>query len=200
MLTPSNVRINGDCWDLKGPPAAENYCWPKIVVVVCAAGMKRCFPHSDHRGVTCLPLAIRNRKILLVDLRRLQDSDQDRYLGCIGRHPGIISAHQIRGWNALDPVHLDEKALQGDDRLVALPFCNSNCHRSGTRGTIISCIMCYKDIEHGRLHIHAKGSWSHMSCGGSLGRATAEAIVKRVSEGFKENLTDHDCSDSPWLN
>ena len=75
-------------------------------------------------------------------------------------------------------------------KLVILDFCNANRHRSVAKGTIMSCMLVAKGIEHGLLHLNGVNNWRFMRCGGSCshcrdvdpGRATN--IAKRAFERF----------------
>ena len=75
-------------------------------------------------------------------------------------------------------------------KLVVLDFCNANRHRSVAKGTIMSCMLVEKGIEHGLLHLNGMNNWKHMLCGGSCsdcgsvdpGRATG--MAKRAFQGF----------------
>ena len=44
-----------------------------------------------------------------------------------------------------------EKETKLNPQLVVLDFCNANRHRSVAKGTIMSCMLVSKGIEHGLL-------------------------------------------------
>ena len=92
-----------------------------------------------------------------------------------------------------------EKETKLDPKLVVLDFCNANRHRSVAKGTIMSCMLVEKGIEHGLLHLIAKDNWRYMRCGGScshcrdvdVGRATniAQGAFKRFFQDVNESMT-----------
>ena len=49
MLAPSRWHINGYTWDPSGPLSIPDQKWKDLMIVT--AGIKHCFPPSDHRGV-----------------------------------------------------------------------------------------------------------------------------------------------------
>ena len=97
-----------------------------------------------------------------------------------------------------------EKETKLNSQLVVLDFCNANRHRSVAKGTIMSCMLVEKGIEHGLLHLHGMNNWRFMRCGGSCshcgsvdpGRATN--IAKRAFQKFLPNVNEHDTSDSAY--
>ena len=134
-----------------GPLSNPDQIWPDLMIVT--AGVKHCFPSSDHRGVTnpdtwrtYLPKAVADRKIMLVDTRQLSNPEQDRGCkekNCIGRRPGIIDQLLSSGtgmyliqstWEAI------EKETKLDLKLVVIDSCNANRQRSAAKGAIMSAI------------------------------------------------------------
>ena len=97
-----------------------------------------------------------------------------------------------------------EKETKLHPQLVVLDFCNANRHRSVAKGTIMSCMLYVKGIEHGLLHLNGMSNWRFMRCGGScskcggLDEPTATRIGQRALEKFKPNVNDHDTSDSAY--
>ena len=97
-----------------------------------------------------------------------------------------------------------ERETRLDPELVVLDFCNANRHRSEAKGTIMSCMLVEKGIEHGLLHLNGMNNWKYMRCGGSCadcgnvdpGRATG--MAKRAFQKFLPNDSDHDMSDSAY--
>ena len=97
-----------------------------------------------------------------------------------------------------------ERETKLDPQLVVLDFCNANRHRSVAKGTIMSCMLVDKGIEHGLLHLNGMNNWKFMRCGGSSfhcgnvdpGRVTG--MAKRAFERFFLNVNDHDTSDSAY--
>ena len=85
-----------------------------------------------------------------------------------------------------------------DPKLVVIDFCNANRHRSVAKGTIMSCMLVEKGIE----HLNGMNNWKYMSCGGSCssggdvdpGRATG--MAKRAFQNFKPKIEDYDTADS----
>ena len=201
MLAPSNWHINGYTWDPNGPIAAQDHVWPDVMIVT--AGVKHCFPAGDHRGVgnpdawrSFLPKAIADRKIILTDTRQLPNPESDRSnteRHCIGRHPGVID-EQLSSGTGMYLLQSTYEAIQRETKLtkqlVILDFCNANRHRSVAKGTIMSCMLVAKGIEHGLLHLNGMNNWRFMRCGGSCshcrdvdpGRATN--IAKRAFGAF----------------
>ena len=144
------------------------------------AGVKHCFPPSDHRGVSnpdtwrnFLSKAIADRKIMLIDTRQLSNPERDRGnqdIHHLGRHPGIIYEFLGSGtgmyllqatWEAI------EKETKLDLKLVVIDFCNANQHRSVAKATIISCMLVEKGIELGLLHLNGMNNWKYMRYSGS---------------------------------
>ena len=179
--------------------------------------MKHCFPAGDHRGVnnadswrTYLPKAIANRKIILMDTRQLPNPEADRgsvEKHCIGRHPGVINEQLDRGTGMylLQPTfEAIEKETKLNSQLLVLDSCNANRHRSVAKGTIMSCMLYVKGIEHGLLHLNGMNNWRFMRCGGSCSKCggvdepTATRIGQRALEKFKPNVNEHDTSDSAY--
>ena len=215
MLAPSHWHINGYTWDPNGPIAAQDHVWPDLMIVT--AGVKHCFPAGDHRGVgnpdawrIYLPKAIADRKIILTDTRQLPNPESDRSSTerhCIGRHPGVID-EQLSSGTGMYLLQSTYEAIQRETKLtkklVILDFCNANRHRSVAKGTIMSCMLVAKGIEHGLLHLNGVNNWRFMRCGGSCshcrevdpGRATN--IAKRAFERFLPSANDHDTSDSAY--
>ena len=215
MLAPSHWHINGYTWDPNGPIAAQDHVWPDLMIVT--AGVKHCFPAGDHRGVgnpdawrIYLPKAIADRKIILTDTRQLPNPESDRSnteRHCIGRHPGVIDK-QLSSGTGMYLLQSTYEAIQRETKLtkklVILDFCNANRHRSVAKGTIMSCMLVAKGIEHGLLHLNGVNNWRFMRCGGSCshcrevdpGRATN--IAKRAFERFLPSADDHDTSDSAY--
>ena len=89
-------------------------------------------------------------------------------------------------------------------QLVVLDFCNANRPRSVAKGTIMSCMLVAKGIEHGLLHLSGMNNWRFMRCGGSCSHcgsvdpATATSIAERAFKKFLPNVNDHDTSDSAY--
>ena len=215
MLAPSHWHVDGYTWDPNGPIAAQDHVWPDIMIVT--AGVKHCFPAGDHRGVSnpdawrsSLPKAIANRKIILTDTRQLPNPEADRNSSerhCIGRHPGVVD-EQLRSGTGMYLLQSTFEAIQKETKLtkqlVVLDFCNANRHRSVAKGTIMSCMLVAKGIEHGLLHLNGMNNWRFMRCGGSCshcrsvdpGRATN--IAERAFRNFLPNANDHDTSDSAY--
>ena len=185
--------------------------------MIVTAGVKHCFPAGDHRGVgnpdawrIYLPKAIADRKIILTDTRQLPNPESDRSnteRHCIGRHLGVIS-EQLSSGTGMYLLQSTYEAIQRETKLtkklVILDFCNANRHRSVAKGTIMSCMLVAKGIEHGLLHLNGMNNWRFMRCGGSCshcrdvdpGRATN--IAKRAFERFLPSADDHDTSDSAY--
>ena len=162
MLSPSLWHINGYTWDPNGPLGSQDQVWPDVMIVT--AGVKRCFPAGDHRGVSSadawrsyLPKAIANRKIILTDTRQLSNPESDRgstERHCIGRNLGIINEQLDSGTGMYllqSTFEAIEKETKLHPQLVVLDFCNANRHRSVAKGTIMSCMLYVKGIEHGLL-------------------------------------------------
>ena len=201
MLAPSHWHVDGYTWDPNGPIAAQDHVWPDVMIVT--AGVKHCFPAGDHRGVgnpdawrSSLPKAIADRKIILTDTRQLPNPEADRgntERHCIGRHPGVIN-EQLSSGTGMYLLQSTFEAIQRETKLtkqlVVLDFCNANRHRSVAKGTIMSCMLVAKGIEHGLLHLNGMNNWRFMRCGGSCshcrnvdpGRATD--IAKRAFGNF----------------
>ena len=215
MLAPNHWHINGYVWGPNGPLAGQDQVWPDIMIVT--AGVKHCFPAGGHRGVNSadswriyLPKAIANRKIILTDTRQLPNPEADRgnpERHCIGRHPGVINEQMMSGTGMYllqSTFEAIEKETKLNPQLVVLDFCNANRHRSVAKGTITSCMLVSKGIEHGLLHLNGMNNWRHMRCGGGCshcgnvdpGRATD--IANRAFKGFLKNVNDHDTSDSAY--
>ena len=81
MLAPSRWHVNGYTWDPNGPLASPDQTWPDLMIVT--AGVKHCFPPSDHRGFgnpdtwrNFLPKALADRKIMLIDTRQLSNPEK----------------------------------------------------------------------------------------------------------------------------
>ena len=177
MLTPSRWHVNGYTWDPNGPLASPDQQWPDIMIVT--AGVKHCFPAGDHRGCNAadawrsyLPKAIANRKIILTDTRQLPNPEKDRGnqdKHCIGRPPGIIN-EQLSSGTGMCLLQSTWEAIERETRLdpkpVVLDFCNATRHRSVVKGTIMSCMLAEKGIEHGLLHLNGMNNWKFMKCGG----------------------------------
>ena len=214
MLGPSLWRITGYTWDPNGPLGSQDQVWPDVMIVT--AGVKHCFPAGDHRGVSSadawrsfLPKAIANRKIILTDTRQpTPESDRgsaDRH--CIGRSLGIINEQSDSG-TGMYLLHSTFEAIEKETKLhpqlVVLDFCNANRHRSVAKGTIMSCILYVKGIEHGLLHLNGMNNWRFMRCGGSCSNCrdmdipTATRVGQRALGRFKPNVNDHDTSDSAY--
>ena len=76
------------------------------------------------------------------------------------------------------------EAIEEEPRLVVIDFCNANRHRSVAKGTIMSCMLVEKGIEHGLLHLNGMKSWKYMRCGGScsscgdVDQGRAKGLVK----------------------
>ena len=185
--------------------------------MIVTAGVKHCFPAGDHRGVntadawrSSLPKAIANRKIILTDTRQLPNPEADRSSQerhCIGRHPGVVNEQLSSGTGMYllqSTYEAIERETKLDRQLVVLDFCNANRHRSVAKGTIMSCMLVEKGIEHGLLHLNGMNNWRFMRGGGSWshcdnvdpGRATG--IAKRAFERFLPNVNYHDTSDSAY--
>ena len=200
MLAPSHWHINGYTWDPNGPIAAQDHVWPDLMIVT--AGVKHCFPAGDHRGVgnpdawrIYLPKAIADRKIILTDTRQLPNPESDRSnteRHCIGRHPGVID-EQLSSGTGMYLLQSTYEAIQRETKLtkklVILDFCNANRHRSVAKGTIMSCMLVAKGIEHGLLHLNGVNNWRFMRCGGSCshcrevdpGRASVSCRVRMIT-------------------
>ena len=185
--------------------------------MIVTAGVKHCFSAGDHQGVgnpdawrIYLPKAIADRKIILTDTRQLPNPESDRSSTerhCIGRHPGVIN-EQLSSGTGMYLLQSTYEAIQRETKLtkklVILDFCNANRHRSVAKGTIMSCMLFAKSIEHGLLHLNGMNNWRFMRCGGSCshcrdvdpGRATN--IAKRAFERFLPSANDHDTSDSAY--
>ena len=210
MLAPSRWRINGYTWDPNGPIAAQDHVWPDVMIVT--AGVKHCFPAGDHRGVgnpdawrSFLPKAIADRKIILTDTRQLPNPETDRGnmdRHCIGRHPGVIN-EQLSGGTGMYLLQSTYEAIQRGTKLtkqlVILDFCNANRHRSVAKGTIMSCMLVAKGIEHGLLHLNGMNNWRFMcSHCRDVDPARATDIAKRAFGRFLPSANDHDTSDSAY--
>ena len=215
MLSPSLWHINGYTWDPSGPLASQDQVWHDVMIVT--AGVKKCFPAGDHRGVNTadswrsfLPKAIANRKIILTDTRQLPNPEADRggvEKHCIGRHPGVIN-EQLDSGTGMYLLQSTFEAIERETKLhpqlVVLDFCNANRHRSVAKGTIMSCMLYVKGIEHGLLHLNGMNNWRFMRSGGSCSKCggvdepTATRIGQRALEKFKPNVNDHDTSDSAY--
>ena len=206
------------CGTPNGPLASQDQVWPDILIVT--TGVKHCFPAGDHRGVNTadawrsyLPKAIANRKIILTDTRQLPNPEADRSSQerhCIGRHPGVIDEQLSSGTGMYllqSSFEAIEKETKLNPQLVVLDFCNANRHRSVAKGTIRSCMLVEKGIEHGLLHLNGRNgmnNWRFMRCGGSCshcgsvdpGRATN--MAKRAFQKFLPNVNEHDTSDSAY--
>ena len=207
--------MNGYTWDPNGPLASLDQKWPDLMLVT--AGVKHCLPGHDHRGVNLpdtwrqyLPKAIADRKIILTDTRQLANPEKDRDntdKHCVGRHPGITDEQLSSGtgmyllqstWEAI------ERETKLDPKLVVIDFCNANRDRSVAKGTIMSCLLVEKGIDHGLLHLNGMNNWRYRRCGGScsscrdvdVGRATG--IAQKALQRFKPNVDDHDTSDSAY--
>ena len=198
-----------------GPIAAQDHVGPDLMIVT--AGVKHCFPAGDHRGVSnpdawrsSLPKAIANRKIILTDTRQLPNPETDRANAnrhCIGRHAGIVN-EQLSSGTGMYLLQSTFEAIQRETKLtkqlVVLDFCNANRHRSVAKGTIMSCMLVAKGIEHGLLHLNGMNNWRFMRCGGSCSNcrsvdpATATSIAERAFKKFLPNVNDHDTSDSAY--
>ena len=132
--------------------------------MIVTAGVRDCFPVSDRRGVNgpdtwrnYIPKAIADHKIVLIDARQLSNPEKDRDntdKRRLGRHPGIVDELLCSGtgmyllqstWEAI------EKETKFDIKLVVIDFCNANRNRSVAKGTIMSCMLVEKGIEHGLL-------------------------------------------------
>ena len=215
MLAPSHWHVDGYTWDPNGPIAAQDHVWPDLMIVT--AGVKHCFPAGDHRGVSnpdawrsSLPKAIANRKIILTDTRQLPNPETDRANAnrhCIGRHTEIVN-EQLSSGTGMYLLQSTFEATQRETKLtkqlVVLDFCNANRHRSVAKGTIMSCMLVAKGIEHGLLHLNGMNSWRFMRCGGSCSNcrsvdpATATSIAERAFKKFLPHVNDHDTSDSAY--
>ena len=215
MLSPSLWHINGYTWDPNGPLGSQDQVWPDVMIVT--AGVKHCFPAGDHRGVSSadawrsfLPKAIANRKIILTDTRQLSNLESDRgstERHCIGRNLGIINEQLDSGTGMYllqSTFEAIEKETKLHPQLVVLDFCNANRHRSVAKGTIMSCILYVKGIEHGLLHLNGMNNWRFMRRGRSCSTCrdmdipTATRVGQRALERFKLNVNDHDTSDSAY--
>ena len=165
MLSASLWRINGYMWDPNGPLGSQDQVWPDVMIVT--AGVKRCFPADDHRGVSAadawrsfLPKAIANRKIILTDARQLSNPESDRgstERRCVGRNLGIINEQLDSGagmYLLQSTFEAMEKETKLHPQLAVLDFCNASRHRSVAKGTIMSCILYVKGIEHGSSHLN----------------------------------------------
>ena len=207
--------MNGCTWDPNGPLGSQDQVWPDVMIVT--AGVKHCFPADDHRGVSSadawrsfLPKAIANRKIILTDTRQLSNPESDRgstERHCIGRNLGIINEQLDSGTGMYllqSTFEAIEKETKLHPQLVVLDFCNANRHRSVAEGTIMSCILYVKGIEHGLLHLNGMNNWRFMRCGGPCSKCrdmdipTATRVGQRALERFKPNVNDHDTSDSAY--
>ena len=154
MLAPSHWHIY--VWDPNGPLAGQDQVWPDVMIVT--AGVKHCFPAGDHRGVNTahawrsyLPKAIANRKIILTDTRQLPNPEADpgnpeRH--CIGRHPGVINEQSSSG-TGMYLLQSTFEAIEKETKLNPEFVGNANRHRSVAKGTIMSCMLVQKGIEHG---------------------------------------------------
>ena len=60
-----------------------------------------------------------------------------------------------------------ERETRLDPQLVVIDSCSAKRHKSVAKGTIMSCMLVEKGIEHGLLHLNGKDNWVHMRCGGS---------------------------------
>ena len=215
MFTPSHWHLSGYTWDPNGPIASQDHVWPDIMIVT--AGVKHCFPVDDHRGVnnpdawrSSLPKAIADRKIILTDTRQLPNPEQDRgnaWRHCIGRHTGIMNEQLVSGTGMFliqSTFEAIEKEAKLKNKLVVLDFCNANRHRSVAKGTIMSCMLYHKGIDHGLLHLNGMNSRRFMKCGGSCSHCgsvdepTAVSVAKMVFLSFKPSANDHDTSDSAY--
>ena len=146
MLAPSRWHINGYTWDPNGP------------------------------------LASLDRKIILTDTRQLANREKDRDntdKHCIGRHPGIIDEQLCSGtgmyllqstWEAV------ERETKLEPKLVIIDFCTANRHRSVAKGTIMSCMLVEKGIEHGLLHLNGMNNWKYLWRRGRRTRHSQEGI------------------------
>ena len=147
--------------------------------MLVTAGVKHCFPVHNHRGVNLpdawtkyLPKAIADRKIILTDTRQLANPEEDRDntdKHCIGRRLGIID-EQLSSGTGMYLLQSTWEAIEREtklDKLVVIDFCSANRHRSVAKGTIMSCMLVAKGIDHGLLHRTAKDNWRYMRCGGS---------------------------------
>ena len=178
MLSPGRWHVNGYTWDSSGSLSNPDQVWPDLMIVT--AGVEHRFPPRDHRGVSnpdtwrnFLPKAIADRKIMLVNTQQLSNPEKDRGnqdRHCIGRHPGIIDELLSGGagkyllqstWEAI------ERETRLDPKLVAVDFRNANRYRSVAKGTIMSCMLVEKGIEHVLLHLNGKDNWVHVRCRGS---------------------------------
>ena len=208
MLSPSLWHINGYTWDPNGPLGSQDQVWPDVMIVTAG---------DDHRGVSSadawrsfLPKAIANRKIILTDTRQLSNPESDRGSTdrhCIGRNLGIINEQLDSGTGMYllqSTFEAIEKETKLHPQLVVLDFCNANRHRSVAKGTIMSCILYVKGIEHGLLHLNGMNNWRFLRCGGSCSKCrdmdipTATRVGQRALERFKPNVNDHDTSDSAY--
>ena len=156
------------------------------------------------------PKAIANRKIILTDTRQLSNPESDRgsvERHCIGRNLGIINEQLDSGTGMYllqSTFEAIEKETKLHPQLVVLDFCNANRHRSVAKGTIMSCMLYVKGIEHGLLHLNGMNNWLFMRCGGCCSKCgtmdipTATRIGQRALEKFKPNVNDHDTSDSAY--
>ena len=215
MFTPSHWHLSGYTWDPNGPIASQDHVWPDIMIVT--AGVKHCFPVDDHRGVnnpdawrSSLPKAIADRKIILTDTRQLPNPEQDRgsaWRHCIGRHTGIMNEQLVSGTGMFliqSTFEAIEKEAELKNKLVVLYFCNANRHRSVAKGTIMSCMLYHKGIDHGLLHLNGMNNWRLMKCGGSCSHCgsvdepTAVSVAKMAFKSFKPSANDHDTSDSAY--
>ena len=213
MLAPSHWHINGYVWDPNGPLAGQDQVWLDVMIVT--AGVKHCFPAGDHRGVNTadawrsyLPKAIANRKIILTDTRQLPNPEAD-----CGEAPhrtpplGIINEQLNSGagmYLLQSTFEAIKKETKLNKQLVVLDSCNANRHRSVAKGTIMSCMLVLKGIEHGLLHLNGMNNWRFMRCGGacskcgSVDEATATQLATRAFKKFLPNVNDHDTSDSAY--
>ena len=96
------------------------------------------------------------------------------------------------------------KETKLDPKVVVIVFCNANRHRWVAKGTIMSCMLVEKGIEHGLLHLNGMNNWKCMRCCGSCsscgdvdpGRATG--MANRAFQNFKPKIEDHDTSASAY--
>ena len=201
MLAPSHWHINGYVWDPNGPLAGQDQVWPDVMIVT--AGVKHCFPAGDHRGANT---ADAWRSLSPQGHRQPQDhldghkaapesrsSSGNVEKHCIGRHLGIINEQLNSGTGMYllqSTFEAIEKETKLNKQLVVLDFCNANRHRSVAKGTIMSCMLVLKGIEHGLLHMNGMNNWRFMRCGGacskcgSVDEATATQLATRIQEVF----------------
>ena len=84
---------------------------------------------------------------------------------CIGRHPGVINEQLDSGTGMYllqSTFEVIERETKLNSQLVVLDFCNANRHRSVAKGTIMSCMLYVKGIEHGLLHLNGMNNWRFM--------------------------------------